>query len=207
MRRLCFLFLALCPLVAAQSNDVGLYAVGNVNPVYFVYLYANTPSQQQVTGSNGTGDGTSKNALGAGVEYRHFWGRNGVALLYTVNPSSGRLLVPQTALESTTYASEWPLTRMDLSILATQQFRMGKFAPFLQEGPGVLITYGPTDSGLSASFALVAGMGADYVVSPHWAVRAGATWLETKQGCYGDPRCGEIWSVVQDFRLGAVYKF
>ena len=139
--------------------------------------------------------------MGGGTEFRHWIsGRRAVGLLYTQNPSDGKL-----RWQGQSYI--WPQQRWDLSVLGTQRFNLGRSAPFLSIGPGVVITNGDKTSGWSAGFAFAGGFGSDYPIGRRFSTRTGITFLETKSGCYDDPTCHEAWAVVEDIRLGIVYKF
>jgi hypothetical protein len=97
--------------------------------------------------------------------------------------------------------------RYDFSILATQSFKARNLTPFVQEGPGVVVTNGYGNSGWSAGFAFVAGLGADYQIGRRLSARTGITFLNTRSGCYDDPTCGDTWGVVEDLRIGIVYRW
>jgi hypothetical protein len=97
--------------------------------------------------------------------------------------------------------------RWDFSILATQSFRLKNLSPFLSEGPGVVVTNGYGNSGWSAGFAFVAGVGTDYQFTRRFSTRLGMTFLNTRSGCYDDPTCSETWGVVEDLRIGFIYKW
>jgi hypothetical protein len=186
-----------------QRADVGIFTVGNFNPASFVHLDDASHGGQQVVSSN-------KSSLGGGAEYRWRWGdRNAVGFLYVQNPSDGKLWVSSSASASgaSTQSYIWPLMRWDFSILATQSFKVKNMAPFVCAGPGAVVTNGYGNSGWSAGFALVAGFGTDYRLGRRWSVREGVTFLNTRNGCYDDPTCHETWGVVEDLRVGAVYRW
>jgi hypothetical protein len=179
-----------------QHPDVGVFAVGNFNPTYYVGL---AHGAYQITGSN-------KSSLGAGIEFRRYWNRrNALGLLYVQNPSDGNLWVPSGDGKGTN--SIWPQMRYEVSVLATQQLPIGRFSPFLSEGPGVVVTNGYGNCGWSGGFAFVAGLGTEYEFSPRLSARTGITFLETKSGCYDDPTCSQTWGVVEDMRVGFVYNW
>lgn len=176
--------------------DVGFFTVGNFNSTSYIRLLR---ADQQVISSN-------KSSVGGGAEYRwRLSDHNALGLLYVQNPSDGKLWVSSSPGSTQTYV--WPLMRYDLSILATQSFRVKRLAPFLSEGPGVVVTNGYDNSGWSAGFAFVAGLGADYQLTPSLSARTGITFLNTKGGCYDDPTCSETWGVAEDLRIGFVYKW
>jgi hypothetical protein len=171
--------------------DVGIFTVGNFNPVSSITIQ-NTP--HNAVSSN-------KSSVGGGLEYRRWLGdHNALGFLYVQNPSDGKLL-----WQGQDYI--WPQMRYDFSILATQRFNMKKIAPFVCEGPGVVVTNGYNNSGWSAGLAFVAGLGADYSLSPRFSARTGVTFLDTKSGCYDDQTCHQAWGVVEDLRVGLAYKW
>jgi hypothetical protein len=170
--------------------------VGNFNSTYNVGL---AHGAYQIRGSN-------KSSLGAGWETRRYWNaHNALGLLYVQNPSDGNLWVPSGNGTGTSYI--WPQMRYEVSVLATQRFSIGKFSPFLSEGPGAVITNGYSNCGWNGEFAFVAGLGTQYEFSPRFSARTGITFLDSKIGCYGDPTCREAWSVAKDLRIGFAYKW
>jgi len=184
-------------------TDVGIFTVGNLNSTSFIRLNDASHGGQQVVSSN-------KSSLGGGAEYRWRWNdRNAFGLLYVQNPSDGKLWVSSSASASGASSQSyiWPLMRWDFSILATQSFRLKNLSPFLNEGPGVVVTNGYSNSGWSGGFAFVAGVGTDYQFSRRFSTRVGVTFLNTRGGCYDDPTCSETWGVVEDLRIGFVYKW
>ncbi len=174
-----------------QRNDVAIFAVGNLNPVSNISIQ-NTP--HLAVSSN-------KSSLGGSAEYRRWFSdRFALGLLYTQNPSDGKLL-----WQGRNYI--WPQMRWDLSVLVTESFILRNLAPFVSAGPGVVLTNGYGNSGWSAGFAFVAGLGAEYQLSRRFSARTGITFLDTRSGCYDDPTCRETWGVVEDLRVGFVYKW
>jgi hypothetical protein len=179
------------PAFYGQRADVGIFAVGNFNPSTDISIQ-NTPH---------TAVSSNKSSIGGGVEYRRWFSdRNGLGFLYVQNPSDGKLI-----WQGQDYI--WPQMRRDFSILATQQFEIGRFVTFFNEGPGVVITNGYSNSGWSAGFAFVAGLGIDYPLSRRLSARTGVTFLDTKSGCYDDQTCHATWGVVEDVRVGLAYKW
>jgi hypothetical protein len=189
-----------------RRTEVGIFTVGNFNSTSFVHLNDSSHGGQQVVSSN-------KSSFGGGAEYRWRWSdRNALGFLYVQNPSDGKLWVsssPSSSGPSTaaTQSYIWPQMRWDLSILATQSFKAKNLTPFVCEGPGIVVTNGYSVSGWSAGFAFVAGLGADYQLNRRLSARTGITFLNTKGGCYGDPTCGQTWGVVEDMRVGFVYRW
>ncbi len=171
--------------------EVGIFAVGNFNPVTNIYIQ-NEP--HQAVSSN-------KSSLGGGLEYRRWFSdRTALGLLYTQNPSDGKLL-----WQGQNYI--WPQMRWDLSLLATERVHMGNFAPFVSGGPGVQFTNGHGNCGWSGNFAVVSGAGTDYQLNRWLSARIGITFLVTKSGCYQDPTCQAKSGMIQDLRLGFVHKW
>jgi opacity protein-like surface antigen len=197
-----FALLLLTAVAAAQTprNEVGVFAVGNLNPSYMVGLHR---GEFPIVGGN-------KSSLGGGAEYRRYWNaRNALGLLYVQNPSDGKLLVPLSPFATPAYLSYiWPVMRYDVTVVETETFTEGKFSPFLQEGGGVVVTNSLVkNSGISWDPAIATGAGVDYALTSRFALRFGATFLTQTQGCYGDPTCKTTWSVARDVRLGAVYRW
>jgi hypothetical protein len=184
-------------------TDIGIFTVGNFNSTSLIHLNDSSHGGQQVVSSN-------KSSFGGGAEYRwRLSDRNALGFLYVQNASDGKLWVSSNASASgsTSQTYIWPIMRYDFSILATQSFKAANIAPFVCEGPGTVVTNGYRNSGWSAGFAFVAGLGADYQISRRLSARTGVTFLNTKNGCYDDPTCSESWGVVEDFRVGVVYKW
>jgi hypothetical protein len=174
-----------------RRNELGFFASGNFNPLSNI-LIPNTP--HLAVSSN-------KSSMGAGIEYRRWISnRNALGLLYTQNDSDGKLLWQGQSFV-------WPMMRYDLSVLATQRFMRKKIAPFLCEGPGVVITNGYANSGWTAGFAFVAGLGTDYNLGSRFSARTGVTLFDTKSGCYDDPTCRASWGVATDLRVGLAYRW
>jgi len=201
MKTIIAIALCLGSLAWGQRNELGVYATGNLNPQYIVNL---EHGANPILGSN-------KSTWGYGFSYDRFWGNFGAGFLYEQNPKSdGKLVVPDgccSLLQAKTYI--WPLDRWDLAALATYRMPVGKsrWTVFAQAGPGWVITNGGSNSGVSEDFALVSGLGVDYRIRSRWKLRAGETFLNTHQGCYGDPTCSETWSLIQDLRVGVVTTF
>lgn len=176
-----------------RQGDVGIFAIGNFNPVTSIYIQNNPHT---VISSN-------KSSAGGGVEYRRWFGdHNALGFVYVQNPSDTNLL-----WKGQSYIH--PVMRWDMSVLATQRLLIGRFAPFLCEGPGVVVTHGTgvDNSGWSGGFAFAAGAGTEYGFSRRFSARMGITFLGTKGGCYGDSTCHAPWGVVEDLRFGIVYKW
>jgi hypothetical protein len=172
-------------------NEVGIFTNGNLNPVSFISVQ-NTP--HVAVSSN-------KSSLGGSAEYRRWFSdHHALGLLYAQNPSDGKLL-----WQGQNYI--WPQMRWDLSVLATESFSVRNMAPFVCGGPGIVLTNGYGISGWSAGFAFVAGLGTDYQLSRRFSARTGITFLDTRSGCYDDPTCRDTWGVVEDLRVGLVYKW
>jgi hypothetical protein len=175
----------------SQRSDVGFFTVGNFNPVSYISIQ-NAPH---------TAISSNKSSLGGGAEYRHWFSdHNALGLLYTQNPSDGKLL-----WQGQNYI--WPQMRWDFSILGTESFNVRNIAPFVCGGPGIVVTNGYGNSGWSAGFAFVAGIGTDYQLSRRISARTGITFLDTKSGCYDDQTCHATWGVAEDLRVGLVYKW
>jgi hypothetical protein len=169
--------------------DVGIFAMGNFNPTTQIYIQ-NEP--HQVLSSN-------KSSLGGGFEWRRWFANDtAIGVAYAQNPSDGKLL-----WQGTNYIEAE--MRREFSLLVTQRLplRVGKFAPYLDGGPGFIVTNGYGDSGWSHAFAYVAGGGSEYRLTPRLSVSAGMRFEVAKSGCYGDPTCTEeTWGVVKDLTLG-----
>lgn len=177
-------------LVRCQSNDIGIFGFGNFNPVSYITIQ-NTP--HVAVSSN-------ESWIGAAAEYRHFFdAHTGLSVIYAQNSSTGNLY-----WQGMSYI--WPLMRYKVETLAVERFDMRKkWSPFMQEGPGAIVTNGYATSGWSAGFAFVLGLGVDYHISSRWSARIGDEFLTTRSGCYDDPTCKQTWGVVQDLRTGIVY--
>jgi hypothetical protein len=174
-----------------QRAELGIFAVGNFNPVTNIYI--NNEPHQAVS--------SNKSSLGGGLEYRRWFSdHTALGLLYTQNPSDGKLL-----WQGQNYI--WPQMRWDMAVLATERVNIGNFAPFVSGGPGVLLTNGYGNCGWSGSFAVVSGAGTDYRLSRRLTARTGISFLITKSGCYQDPTCQAKSGMVEDLRLGFVYKW
>jgi len=169
--------------------DVGIFAMGNFNPTTQIYIQ-NEP--HQVLSSN-------KSSLGGGFEWRRWFANDtAIGVAYAQNPSDGKLL-----WQGTNYIEAE--MRREFSLLVTQRLpiRVGNFAPYLDGGPGFIVTNGYGDSGWSHAFAYVAGGGSEYRLTPRLSVSAGMRFEVAKSGCYGDPTCTEeTWGVVKDLTLG-----
>ena len=174
-----------------ERNDAGIFSAGNFNPVTYISIQ-NVP--HTVISSN-------KSSVGGSAEYRHWFSdRSALGVLYTQNPSDGKLLWQG-------QNSIWPQMRWDLSILVTERLTARRIAPFVCGGSGVVVTNGYSNSGWSAGFAFVGGLGTDYQISRRFAARTGVTFFNTKGGCYEDPTCHETWGVVEDVRVGLAYRW
>jgi hypothetical protein len=163
--------------------------MGNFNPTTQIYIQ-NEP--HQVLSSN-------KSSLGGGFEWRRWFANDtAIGVAYAQNPSDGKLL-----WQGTNYIEAE--MRREFSLLVTQRLpiRVGNFAPYLDGGPGFIVTNGYGDSGWSHAFAYVAGGGSEYRLTPRLSVSAGMRFEVAKSGCYGDPTCTEeTWGVVKDLTLG-----
>lgn len=173
-----------------QRTDFGVFTVGNFNPVSYITIHVNEPAIS-----------SNRSSLGGGAEYRRWFSdRNALGVLYTQNPSNGKLF-----WQGQNYI--WPDMRYDFSILATQRFKVKNVEPFLSEGPGVVLTNGYGNCGWSGGFAFVTGFGTELQLSRQISARTGITFLNTRGGCYDDPTCLETWGVVEDLRIGVAYKW
>lgn len=200
MKRLLQLALLLTATTAlAQKNDAGVFAVGNLNSVNFVYIGDLARNGQPMAATN-------RSSVGGGAEYRHWFSDNFAwALTYEQNPSAGKLWISVANPYGDT--NRWPLMHMDVAAPLTQRFHWRKWTPWLQGGPGFVLTDGPTDSGWSWNFAFVGGYGADHPLSKRWSARAGTMLLLAKTGCYNDHTCTAEWGLTEDVRLGMVWSF
>jgi hypothetical protein len=124
--------------------DVGIFAVGNFNPTTQIYIQ-NTP--HQVLSSN-------KSSLGGGFEWRRWFANDtAIGIACAQNPSDGKLL-----WQGTNYIERE--MRREFSLLVTQRLpiRGWNLVPFLDGGPGFIVTNRYSDSGWSSDFAYVAGV-------------------------------------------------
>jgi hypothetical protein len=187
-------------LAYAQKNEIGIFAIGNLNNHdYSVTLAAHTSDPIGIIGSN-------RSALGGGIEYRRALNRvisfGGV---FDGAPSDGKLIVPAWYERQTTYI--WPMSEYKLIGLVTERSPyFGKWVPWLSEGFGTVLTDGYSNSGWTAEPAIPFGFGIDYQINKRWAARVGDRWILTKIGCYGDPTCGENHQVIQEVEVGVAYK-
>jgi len=179
------------------QNEVGVFALGNFNPTYPVYLGRG----QEIVGS-------SESTLGGAAEFRRFFGSYATGLLYMQDASRQRLWVPQGCLTSKNMCGDYgfPAMRWNLAVLETEPIKsFRRWQPFLQEGPGVLVTNGYANCGWTGALALVVGAGVDYTVTHRLSLRAGETFTVVRQGCYRDPTCHAPAAVEQDTRIGAFW--
>jgi hypothetical protein len=186
----------------AQRNEIGVFAIGNLNSHdYPVTLAAKTANPIGIIGSN-------RSALAGGIEYRRslnpiiaFGG------VFTGGPSDGKLVVPQWYERQTTYI--WPMAQYKLFGMVTERSPyFGKWVPFLSEGFGIVLTDGYANSGWTAEPAIPFGFGIDYQINKRLLVRVGDRWILTRIGCYGDPSCGEKFQEVdQELEVGVAYKW
>jgi hypothetical protein len=196
------LILSMAVSCFAQRNEVGIFAIGNLNShAYSVTLGANTTNPIGIVGSN-------RSALAGGIEYRRslnpiiaFGG------IFTGGPSDGKLIVPAWYEQQTTYI--WPMAQYKLMGLVTERAPyFGKWTPYLSEGFGTVLTDGYANSGWTGEPAIPFGFGIDYQINKRLAVRVGDRWILTKIGCYGDRTCGEKFQEIdQEFEIGVAYKF
>lgn len=187
--------ICLTPLALCQKNSAGVFAVGNFNPSYQIYLtgFPGLP----VYGSN-------KSSLVGGLEYQRQISRYfALSASYTQGPSDGKLIVPKYGL-----LSIWPTTQYDVLVTGVENFKLAKFTPFVTEGGGAIMTWGPTNSGLSADPTVAIGYGTDYRLSPHLSLRLAAQLLFVRQGCYGDPTCSADLNLVKQLpKVGLFYNW
>jgi len=146
------------------------------------------------------------------LEYRRYWNGakkcsisvvalcNAIGLGFDQNPSDGKLVVT-TSHGPINYI--WPEMRYDLAILETQQFNQGwRWSPYVNEGPGLILTNGYSNSGWTASPAVVVGWGFIYKINNRIFARGGENYFIAKQGCYGDPTCYTKIQMEQVVRAG-----
>lgn len=186
------------PLPELQSRtwtEANSFAVGSFNPMVTIHLHDGTPVASH-----------NKSSAGVGTEYRHWLGdRYAVGLLYERNASDGRLQTPVGYMASD--LSIWPATRYGIYALATEKMRSGRFAPYVCEGPGVVLTNGGSNSGWSSDFGVVAGLGGNYQIRPRFSLRGGVNFLDVKSGCYGDGTCHAAWGVTKEVHAGIAYRW
>lgn len=178
------------------QNQISISAVGNQNPVTYVYI-------DQILPTMGS---SQKSSFGGGIEYdRWLTPSLAVGAMYEQNPSDGKLL-EGTGREW----SIWPQMRREILGVATREFTGRKVSPYVQAGAGALLTDedgGNAGAGWSHSFAIVAAGGTDYWISPKMAFRAGSTVLATKTGCYNDPTCRPTWGLSHDVWIGLIRRW
>lgn len=185
-----FVLLLLCGLAHAQKNDFAVFAVGNFEPTTRVYINLD----QQMIASN-------RSAAGGGVEYRHwFTPHYGFGAEFEQNPSNGKLVfqpVPPIG------ESIWPEMHYEVLALYTERAPLtGALSLMTQEGAGVNLTNGYSNSGWSHDVAFAQGAGVDYQLSKHTALEVKALWLETETGCYNGRACKQTFGLVTDAKVG-----
>ena len=195
MKNLLIALACLCSFASAQSNDLGLFGVGNFNGCSFFYVQGGTPV-----------DGCYKSSAGGGVEYRHWFTPTlAVGLWGEANPSEGIQFT--SSLQPDLY--NFPLIRYEFGLPVTLRFwTRKKIKPFAQFGFGYVVTQSleaQSLAGWSYDFNLIGGGGFDYAISKHWSSRVGFLLWDGTQGCYNDPSCHSDIGQAQDLRLGAVY--
>jgi hypothetical protein len=203
MKRLAIFVIFLGSLAWAwgQQNEIGIFAIGNLNPHDYPVTLGNTANPIGILGSN-------RSALAGGIEYRRSLNPIiSVGGVFTGGPSDGKLQVPAWYERQTTYI--WPMAEYKLLGLVTERApHFGKWTPWLSEGFGMMLTDGYANSGWTAEPAIPFGFGIDYQVSKRLSVRAGDRWILTRIGCYGDPSCREQFQeVIQEPEIGVAYQF
>lgn len=193
-----FWAIVLCLLVMigtcnAQKNDVSVTVNGDGEPTNFIYLGDKGFAGQPVAS-------WMRSAAGGGAEYRRWFSEHfGVSAVYEQNPSEAKLFVSDSNPEFRVYA--WPIMHYDLAVPFTERFQWRKFVPWVQGGPGVVMTTG-TGSGFSWNFAFTGGYGFDYPISKRVFFHLGTMLKLAKLGCYDDHTCTAAWAVGQDVRTG-----
>lgn len=187
------LFIALCSVACAQKNDVGLFPIGNLNGGSFIHL-----------GSQGGTPvaATYRSSMGGGGEYRRWiTPRLSAGVWFEANPSEGELFTSS----ANPYIYDIALMRYEfIAPVAVRLWTIRNLQPFLEGGPGFIVTHG-AQPGWSQDFAILAGGGADLRINSRWSAEVALTVLDAKQGCYGDPTCSSDWAVAQDVRMGLVF--
>lgn len=209
-KNLLFVLLLVSASAAAQKNQISVSGVGNFNPVTYIYLYQPSPAVY----SNTVGS-SQKSSLGGSIAYdRWFNPHLAFGVKVEQNPSDGKLLG---ALNRKWYI--WPQMRYEFLGMFTerlrhhdQEFRLGRFTSFIQEGAGTVVTreYGDHNAagaGWSHSLAFAAGTGSDYWVSNRLSVRISALAIATQTGCYDDPGCRPTWGMSHDFGAGFTWNW
>jgi hypothetical protein len=203
---LLFFLLLASATAAAQNNQVSVAAVGNFNPVTYIYI-------NQVIPTMGS---SQKSSVGGGIEYDHwFTPYQAFGLMYEQNPSDGKL---KGAANGKWYI--WPQTRYEFLGMFTQQIninrltygqegtgKVNRLTPFVQEGAGSVVTHendkgDNAGAGWSHSLAFAVGIGSDYWVNNKFAVRFGTIILADQTGCYDDPTCRPTWGLTHDLKAG-----
>lgn len=189
-----------CGLADAQKNDIGVFAVGNFNPTARVYI--NT-DQQMIT--------SNRSAAGGGVAYRRwFTPRYAFGVEYEQNPSDGKLVYFSTPTKfgGETVTGIWPQMRYEALALFTERAPLtGPLSLIVQEGAGVNVTNGYSNSGWSHDAAYAEGAGFDYGLAKHAALEVKGLWLETEEGCYNGRDCKQTFGVVTDAKAGIVFSW
>ena len=193
IKNLLFFLLLASATAAAQKNQLSIGAVGNFNPVTYVYI-------NQVPSTMGS---SQKSSIGGGLEYDHWFKpylANGV--IYEQNPSDGKLLEGNGRIWSI-----WPQMRYEFLDMFTEQVGVNRFTPFIQEGAGTVVTHEYGDgnaagAGWSHSLAFAAGFGSYYWINNRFAVRLSTIILDDQTGCYDDPTCRPTWGLSHDLEAG-----
>ena len=118
---------------------------------------------------SGPGSGTrqvqsSRDAVGASIEYSQWWGNNAASLDYTLSPTDSKLVTRDATFQ-------WAITRHEFDLSWTHRFRGARIAPFTQTGFAAIVLNGGAASRLDSQFAPTVGFGADLRVSTHLAFR------------------------------------
>lgn len=198
--KLALLLACLPGLARAQRNDIGLFGVGNFNPTSVVVINVN----QQMISQN-------RSAVGGGVAYRHWMTQHyAFGAEYEQNPSDGKLTYYSTPTEfgGYTVTGIWPQMRYEALALFTERAPLtGRLSLIVQEGAGVNLTNGYSNSGWAHDAAFAQGAGIDYALSKHAALEVRGLWLETETGCYNGRSCKQTFGVITDTKIGIVFSW
>jgi hypothetical protein len=182
----------------AQSNDVALSAVGQFTHPVTGFTYGLSSGLQ-----------SSKNSFGVGIEYRHWFGNNGLSVEYSRTASNATFVT-------------WTMgeTRYSLNGAYVRRFNVHSFiTPYVSVGGGTFVTYGNQgtwSNGVHASGPAhntwwdhqndaTIGAGADIAINKTFKLRVGYALDFFRAPNFADPTYRGGRTFIQEPKIGLVY--
>jgi len=140
-----------------------------------------------------------RNAAGLEVDYRHWWGKNGASLSYSVGPTDSNLTGQAGHVQ-------WPIVRSEFALAWVRRFRSKSVSSYLKAGGGAFLLDG-TLSGLDRQVEILLEAWAEKRVTSHLFLRSGFALHLFSASTFSDSTYAPARTYMLEPKFGFVWEF